>query len=107
MYMQIFITLIVIYFISLYIAYKGASKDNDDWYPIQFFNIKKGDVIRVINVKDVSDSNYQSAIIGVVIKVDFIDYNDRYIIIEIKHDSNAVKLIKLNLYSGVYQKLSN
>ena len=104
--MELLFLLIGIYFLCLFVAYKGASKENDEWYPVYFFNIKKGDTIRVIN-KHLEDSGYDSAIMGLVIEVDIIENNNRFIVMEVKYASKTIKTLKLNLYSGSYEKLAD
>ena len=102
--MEIIGLLLAIYFICLYVAYKGASVEKDDWKFIYFYNIKKGDVIRVIN-KHLEDANYSSAIMGVVIEDNIVENNNKFIVIEVKSSSGRVRTLKLNLFSGSYEKL--
>ena len=104
--MELLFLLIGIYFLCLYVAYKGASKENDEWHSIYFFNIKKGDTIRVIN-KHLEDSGYDSAIMGVVVEVDIVENNNRFIVMQVSYGSKVIKTLKLNLYSGSYEKLAD
>lgn len=104
--MAVILSLLAIYFISLFVAFKGAGVAKDDWINVYFFNIKKGDVIRVIN-KHLEDADYGAAIMGLVVEDDIIEGNNKFIIIEVKSSSGRLRTLKLNQYSGRYEKLKS